>query len=59
VALLGLFLVQFFVSVLFSEEVNQMTILVLSGVYAVSAVVLVVRRGRRTVELVKESVTTP
>ena len=57
-ALLGLFLVQFFVSVLFSEEVNQMVILVLSGVYAAAAVGLVARSRRRALRLLRDATVT-
>ena len=58
-ALLGLFLVQFFVSVMFSERVNQVVILVLSGVYAVAAAVIIARHHRRAVRLVKDALVTP
>ena len=58
-ALLGLFLVQFFVSVMFSERVNQVVILVLSGVYAVAAAVIIARHRRRAVRLVKDALVTP
>ena len=57
-ALLGLFMVQFLVSVLFSEEVNQMVILALSGVYAAAAVGLLARNRRRALQLVKDATVT-
>ncbi len=57
-ALLGLFSIQFFVSVLFSEEVNQVVILVLSGVYALAAVVILVRSRGLAVRLVKNATVT-
>ena len=57
-SLLGLFLVQFFVSVLSSEEVNQMVILVLSGVYAVAAVVLIARSRGRAMQLLRDATVT-
>ena len=57
-ALLGLFLVQFLVSVLFSESVNQVTIVVLSTVYVVAAAVLLARKGRRTAQLVRHATVT-
>jgi cation:H+ antiporter len=58
VALLGLFLAQFLVSILFSEEVNQHAILVLSAVYVAAAVVVLGRHARRARQLVRDAVTT-
>jgi cation:H+ antiporter len=57
-SLLGLFLVQFLVSVLFSESVNQVTIVALSTVYVVAAVLILARKWRRTVQLVKDATVT-
>jgi cation:H+ antiporter len=58
VALASLFLVQFLVSVLFSETVNQVVILVLSGVYGLAAVTLLVIHRQRLVRLARDSVIT-
>jgi cation:H+ antiporter len=58
VALLGLFLTQFVVSVQFSQSVNQVTILVLSGVYAAAAVALTVRQRGRALRLMKDATVT-
>lgn len=58
-ALLGLFLVQFLVSVLGSAEANRWTIIVLSVVYAGAAVLRLVRHRSRTARLVKDATVTP
>ena len=57
-ALLGLFLVQFFVSVLLSSEANEMTIIALSIVYGAAAVAGFVRHARRTARVVRDATVT-
>ncbi|WP_432476144.1 sodium:proton exchanger [Nocardioides sp. GXQ0305] len=55
IALLGLFLSQFLVSVLFSEQVNQIVIVVLSAVYVVAAVAILMRHRGRALRLVRDA----
>ncbi len=57
--LLGLFSVQFLVSVMASERTNQITIVVLSIVYAVLAAIELVRRRHRVLDVVKDGLTRP
>jgi cation:H+ antiporter len=57
-ALLSLFMVQFLVSVLFSERVNQIVILILSAVYSVAALVIIARDRTRAVRLLKDATVT-
>jgi cation:H+ antiporter len=59
VALLSLFMVQFLVSVVASPEVNRITIIVMSVVYAVLAVGQLARRQRRARKLVADGLVTP
>jgi len=59
VALLSLFLVQFFVSVFASAEANRLTIIALSCVYGVLAVWRFARHRHRTVRLVRDGTVTP
>lgn len=58
-ALLSLFLVQFFVSVLAGATANRVTIVVLSVVYALGAVAVVVRHRSHVVTVVKNGLVTP
>jgi cation:H+ antiporter len=53
-ALLSLFLLQFFVSVFASAEWNRVTIVVLSGVYALLAVARLVRRRRDVARVLRD-----
>jgi cation:H+ antiporter len=59
VALLSLFSVQFVASIVAPADVNRWTIIVLSGVYAVLAVVQLVRRRQRTRQLFADGMVTP
>lgn len=59
IALLSLFLVQFLVSVLGSTQVNRITIIVLSIVYGVLALVQFARHHRTTARVVKDGTVTP
>ncbi|MDN5849553.1 MAG: hypothetical protein L0H63_07905 [Nitrococcus sp.] len=59
IALLSLFLVQFFVSVFAGQQVNQITIIVLSALYGVLAIALFAWHFRRTIRVVKDGTVTP
>jgi cation:H+ antiporter len=58
-ALLGLFLVQFLVSVFASSQANRITIVVLSAVYLVAALVRLVHRRRDLAEVVRDGTVAP
>lgn len=58
-ALLSLFLVQFFVSVFGSDQANRATIIMLSIIYTVFAVAQLVRHRRTTLRVVKDGTITP
>ncbi|HET7328739.1 MAG TPA: sodium:proton exchanger [Nocardioidaceae bacterium] len=58
-ALLSLFGVQFFVSVFASTHVNRITIVVLSILYAVLAIVQFARHYRKTLQVIKDGTVTP
>jgi cation:H+ antiporter len=58
-ALLGLFLVQFLVSVFGSPQANRITIMVLTAVYLVAAVARLVHRRRELVEVVRDGTVSP
>jgi cation:H+ antiporter len=59
IALLSLFLVQFLVSVLGTGTMNRYTIIGLSGLYALLAVVRLVRRRGQTTGMVKKGLVAP
>ncbi|MDN5863549.1 MAG: hypothetical protein L0H19_08885, partial [Salinisphaera sp.] len=58
-ALLVLFLVQFFVSILFNQHINQMTIIVLSIIYGVLAVAQFGWHYQKTWRVIKDGTVTP
>jgi len=58
-ALLGLFLVQFLVSVFASSQANRITIIVLSAVYLLFAVVRLVHRRRDLVDVLRDGTVAP
>lgn len=58
-ALLGLFLVQFFVSIFFDQHINRVTIIVLSTVYIVLAVALFGWHYKKTWRVIKDGTITP
>jgi cation:H+ antiporter len=57
--LLGLFLVQFFSSVLLSPEIDRIVILAMSAVYAVLAVYVLIRTRRHLRRTVRDGLRTP
>ncbi|MDN5863846.1 MAG: sodium:proton exchanger [Gammaproteobacteria bacterium] len=59
IALLILFLVQFFVSILFDQTINRYTIIGLSILYGVLAVALFTRHYRKTWRIFKDGTVTP
>jgi cation:H+ antiporter len=58
-ALLTLFMVQFFVSVVAGQEVNRLTIVVLSILYGILALIQFGRHFRKTLRVVKDGTVTP
>ena len=58
-ALLGLFLVQFLVSVFASSQANRITIIVLSAVYLLVAVVRLVHRRRDLLDVLRDGTVAP
>ncbi|MDN5863798.1 MAG: sodium:proton exchanger [Gammaproteobacteria bacterium] len=58
-ALLSLFLVQFFVSIFAGQQINQITIIVLSALYGVLAIALFSWHFRRTIQVAKDGTVTP
>lgn len=59
VALLVLFLVQFFVSILFGQQINRMTIIGLSILYGVLAIGLFAWHYNKTWRVIKDGTVTP
>lgn len=59
IALLVLFLVQFFVSILFGQHINQITIIALSVLYGVLAIALFGWHYRKTWQVIKDGTVTP
>lgn len=59
IALLSLFLVQFFVSILFGQEINRTTIIVLSTLYIVLAIVQLAWHYRKAWLVTKDGTVTP